>query len=97
MQDEHFEALIDTGLQAEVYRSLNQKPWVEGHSSLADILKSAQIKPGAIEVVFFGQHPHHLLNRMVDSFARASYRNLSTDRLTGLAADLGNVKQEERP
>src|SRR2546422_6735241 len=32
VQDEHFEALIDTGLQAEVYRSLNQKPWMEGHA-----------------------------------------------------------------
>src|SRR5947209_4393074 len=40
VQDEHFEALIDAGLQAEVYRSLNQKPWVEGHASLTDILKA---------------------------------------------------------
>src|SRR3954465_6762421 len=29
VQENHFEALIDAGLQAEVYRSLNQKPWVE--------------------------------------------------------------------
>jgi MoxR-like ATPase len=40
VQDEHFEALIDTGLQAEVYRSLNQKPWIEGHATLTDILKA---------------------------------------------------------
>jgi MoxR-like ATPase len=40
VQDDHFEALIDAGLQAEVYRSLNQKPWVEGHASLTDILKA---------------------------------------------------------
>src|SRR5277367_2048111 len=40
VQDEHFEALIDTGLQSEVYRSLNQKPWIEGHATLTDILKA---------------------------------------------------------
>jgi MoxR-like ATPase len=40
VQDEHFEELIDTGLQAEVYRSLNQKPWMEGHCTLTDILKA---------------------------------------------------------
>src|SRR4051812_19361914 len=40
VQEDHFEALIDAGLQAEVYRSLNQKPWVEGHASLTDILKA---------------------------------------------------------
>src|SRR5207247_9658672 len=40
VQDEHFAELIDTGLQAEVYRSLNQKPWVEGHCTLDDLLKA---------------------------------------------------------
>jgi len=40
VQDEHFEALIDSGLQSEVHRSLNQKPWTEGHASLTDILKA---------------------------------------------------------
>src|SRR6266852_6168731 len=40
VQDDHFTELIDAGLQAEVYRTLNQKPWVEGHASLEDILKA---------------------------------------------------------
>src|ERR1700676_5118517 len=40
VQDEHFDELIDVGLQAEVYRSLNQKPWMEGHCSLDDVLKA---------------------------------------------------------
>ena len=40
VQDDHFESLIDIGLQSEVYRTLNQKPWVEGHATLADILKA---------------------------------------------------------
>jgi MoxR-like ATPase len=40
VQEEHFEELIDTGLQSEVYRSLNQKPWMEGHCTLEDILKA---------------------------------------------------------
>jgi MoxR-like ATPase len=38
VQDEYFTALIDMGLQSESYRGLNQKPWVEGHCSLADLL-----------------------------------------------------------
>jgi MoxR-like ATPase len=38
VQDEHFTALIDMGLQGESHRGLNQKPWAEGHCSLADLL-----------------------------------------------------------
>src|ERR1700693_4709377 len=40
VQNQHFGELIDAGLQSEVYRSLNQKPWVEGHATLTDILKA---------------------------------------------------------
>jgi MoxR-like ATPase len=40
VQDKHFTELIDAGLQAEVYRGLNQKPWVEGHATLDDVLKA---------------------------------------------------------
>jgi MoxR-like ATPase len=40
VQEEHFTELIDAGLQAEVFRSLQQKPWCEGHASLDDILKA---------------------------------------------------------
>jgi MoxR-like ATPase len=40
VQDEHFEELIDSGVQTEVYRSLNQKPWCEGHCTLTDLLKA---------------------------------------------------------
>src|SRR5579872_5678162 len=39
VQEDHFAELIDVGLRAEVYRSLNQKPWAEGHASLEDVLK----------------------------------------------------------
>ncbi len=39
VQEEHFTELIDMGLRSEVYRSLNQKPWAEGHCSLEDLLK----------------------------------------------------------
>jgi MoxR-like ATPase len=39
VQEEFFTELIDAGLQAEVYRSLNQKPWMEGHATLEDLLK----------------------------------------------------------
>ncbi len=40
VQDEHFKELIDAGLQAEVYKSLNQKPWQENLASLDDVLKA---------------------------------------------------------
>jgi MoxR-like ATPase len=40
VQDEHFEELIDAGLRSEVNRTLNQKPWVEDHASLADLVKA---------------------------------------------------------
>ncbi|HYT94463.1 MAG TPA: AAA family ATPase [Gemmataceae bacterium] len=40
VQEHHFTELIDSGLQSEVYRNLNQKPWVEGHCSLEDIVKA---------------------------------------------------------
>jgi MoxR-like ATPase len=39
VQDEHFTELIDAGLQSEVFRNLNQKPWLEGHCTLDDFLK----------------------------------------------------------
>jgi MoxR-like ATPase len=40
VQETHFTPLIDAGLQGEVYKGLSQKPWVEGHASLDDILKA---------------------------------------------------------
>jgi len=39
VQEEYFSELIDAGLQAEVYRGLNQSPWREGHCGLDDFLK----------------------------------------------------------
>jgi MoxR-like ATPase len=38
VQEEHFVELIDVGLQSESYRNLNQRPWIEGHASLEDLL-----------------------------------------------------------
>src|SRR5262245_54538245 len=38
VQEEHFTELIDAGLQAEVYRGFQQKPWSEGHAALEDVL-----------------------------------------------------------
>src|SRR5262245_15158611 len=40
VQEQHFTELIDSGIQGEVYRGLNQKPWAEGHCTLDDILKA---------------------------------------------------------
>src|SRR5438445_9513650 len=38
--EHHFADLIDMGLQGEVHKGLNQKPWVERQASLEDILKA---------------------------------------------------------
>lgn len=40
VQDEHFFELIDRGLDAQIHRDLNQKPWVEGHASLGDFMRA---------------------------------------------------------
>ncbi len=38
VQDTHFFELLDRGLEAQTQRDLNQRPWAEGHASLADFL-----------------------------------------------------------
>jgi MoxR-like ATPase len=40
VQNDHFQDLIDYGVQGEVYKNLSQKPWMEGHATLDDILKA---------------------------------------------------------
>src|SRR5688572_21251754 len=40
VQDLYFTQLIDAGVQGEVYKGLTQKPWIEGHASLDDVLKA---------------------------------------------------------
>src|SRR5438132_12837584 len=40
VQENHFTELVDAGVQGEVHKVLNQKPWQEGHCSLTDILKA---------------------------------------------------------
>lgn len=53
VQEDHFTELIDAGLQAEVYRSLNQKPWAEGLASLEDIVKANRY----LTLTFARTHP----------------------------------------
>jgi MoxR-like ATPase len=40
VQDEHFTELVDAGVQGEVHKVLSQKPWMEGHCTLDDLLKA---------------------------------------------------------
>lgn len=42
VSEHHFKELIDMGLQGEVHKGLNQKPWVEGQASLEDLLKASR-------------------------------------------------------
>jgi MoxR-like ATPase len=54
VQESHFTELIDAGLQAEVFRGLNQKPWAEGHCSLEDVLKAQRY----LTLTFARRHRH---------------------------------------
>jgi len=38
VQDKHFMALLDAGLEAQTQRDLQQKPWAQGHADLSDFL-----------------------------------------------------------
>src|SRR5947199_5809955 len=40
VQESYFQQLIDAGIQGEVFKGLNQKPWAEGHATLDDVLKA---------------------------------------------------------
>jgi MoxR-like ATPase len=40
VQDRYFVELLDTGLDSQTHRDLNQRPWAEGHASLVDFLKA---------------------------------------------------------
>jgi MoxR-like ATPase len=40
VQDDYFTELIDAGLEGEAQKGLNQKPWVEGHATLDDLIKA---------------------------------------------------------
>ncbi len=61
--NDYFPELIDAGLQAEVYRNLNQSPWKEGHATLEDLLKA-----GRYMTYLFGQK--HSSNGEVDQTDR---------------------------
>lgn len=40
VQETHFIELLDAGLESQTHKDLNQKPWVEGHAGLEDLLKA---------------------------------------------------------
>jgi MoxR-like ATPase len=40
VQEDHFLELVDAGLDAQTQRELGQRPWAEGHATLADLLKA---------------------------------------------------------
>ncbi len=40
VQETYFQELIDFGVQGEVHKNLGQKPWMEGHATLEDVLKA---------------------------------------------------------
>ncbi|HZI12110.1 MAG TPA: AAA family ATPase [Myxococcus sp.] len=40
VQDRYFLELLDSGLDSQTHREMNQKPWAEGHATLEDVLKA---------------------------------------------------------
>ena len=48
VQNDYFSDLIDAGLKSEVYRNLNQKPWIEDHASFDYIIKTP---PAAVQLI----------------------------------------------
>ena len=40
VQEEHFTELVDAGIEGEVHKVLNQRPWMEQHCTLDDLLKA---------------------------------------------------------
>jgi MoxR-like ATPase len=91
--DEHFPELIDAGLQAEVYRGLNQKPWMEGLATLDDVLKAGRYitylfgqrtNPGGADerndrTLFFPDEIFREFRRLVKTIAR-DHRVFVSDR-----------------
>ncbi len=53
VSNDYFEELIDAGLNSEVYKNLNQTPWIEGHLELDDLVKANRY----ITMLFSGQGP----------------------------------------
>src|SRR5215470_19269896 len=42
VQEHHFTELIDAGVEGEVYKGMSQKPWMEDHATLEDVLKASR-------------------------------------------------------
>src|SRR5213080_1237398 len=84
VQEEFFTELIDAGLQSEVYKNLNQKPWCEGHANLDDVLKANRYLPHLFaqreragrdeehndRQVFFPRDVFHEFQRVVKTLVR---------------------------
>ncbi len=99
VQDDYFEELIDAGIRGEVHRSLNQKPWIEGHCSLEDLAQAnryitrlfAATAPHAVEeegaadrIAFFPQDVFREFRRLVKTLVREERIFISDRKLVKL-------------
>lgn len=100
VQDTDFAGLIDAGLKAETNRMLNQKPWVENHATLEDILRAQryltlQIARGAESnhhdgdahgdrQLFFGEELFREFQRLVKTLVREDRIFISDRKLVKL-------------
>lgn len=96
VQDDRFTELIDAGLSSEVYKSLNQKPWKEGHASFEDLLKANRYmtfqfgqqdsngEPGADRRQFFPDDVFREFERIVKTLVREDRIFISDRKLCKL-------------
>jgi MoxR-like ATPase len=98
VQDSYFQELIDSGLQAEAFRGLNQRPWAEGHCTLDDLVKAnryltflfarKQTDPGGAEQndreVFFPADVFREYQRLVKTLVREDGIFISDRKLVKL-------------
>ncbi len=90
VQDDHFEELIDSGVRGEVYKSLNQKPWAEGHCSLDDLLKANRYltlqfaRAGSDREDFFPAEVFREFQRLVKTLVREDRIFVSDRKLVKL-------------
>lgn len=93
VQDQYFTELIDAGLSAEVNRTLNQKPWMQGLCTLGDMLKAGRYltylfgqvdQAGTDRTRFFPDEVFREFERLVKTLVREDRIFISDRKLVKL-------------
>ena len=98
VSEEAFLQLIDLGLEAQIHRDLNRKPWIEGHANLSDLIsahrylsltmsRQEQDAQGALirdRHRYFDEELLHELRRLLKTLTREDGVNVSDRKLVKL-------------